>query len=256
MSVFGAYSTYYDLLYADKDYVGEANFVLDRLRANARTVSTVLELGCGTGKHAALLAQAGLTVRGVDISQEMLAEAVRRQADLEPAVAARLSYAHGDVRTYGDDAKYDAVISLFHVVSYQQTNTDLLAMFSRAAAQLNPGGVFFFDFWYGPAVLKLRPATAAKSMQNDAFSVLRVARPQLHTDRSVVDVNYQIIVRDKATGRSEELSETHHMRYLFMTEIALLAQQVGLQFAASGAWMSSEPASEQSWGVHASLVKA
>lgn len=255
MAVFGAYSAYYDLLYTDKDYGREANFVLNSLRAGGRQISSVLELGCGTGKHAMLLAQSGLTICGVDLSDDMLAEAEQRRAELEPALAERLRFAKGDARSYADGQTYDAVISLFHVVSYQQSNDDLIAMFSTAAKHLKAGGVFFFDFWYGPSVLTLKPSIAAKSMENTDFSVLRVARPALHSDRSIVDVNYQILVRDKRTGQSEELKETHSMRYLFLPEIELLARQTGFQMAGSSAWMTGASPSDQSWGVCATLVK-
>ena len=74
MTVFGAYSEYYDLLYTDKDYVGEVAFISGLLDEYAPGARSLLELGCGSGRHAAMLAEQDRTVHGIDISEEMLAK--------------------------------------------------------------------------------------------------------------------------------------------------------------------------------------
>ena len=53
MSQFGLYSKYYNLLYADKDYAGEARYVDSIIRRHTPRAATMLELGCGTGRYAA-----------------------------------------------------------------------------------------------------------------------------------------------------------------------------------------------------------
>jgi predicted TPR repeat methyltransferase len=78
LSVFGAYSRYYDLLYEDKDYSKEAEFVSSIIRRHAPGARTVLDLGCGTGIHACTLAQKGYQVTGLDRSADMLAKARER----------------------------------------------------------------------------------------------------------------------------------------------------------------------------------
>ncbi|MFM6580781.1 MAG: class I SAM-dependent DNA methyltransferase, partial [Dolichospermum sp.] len=72
MTVFGNYSRYYDLLYQDKDYLAEAKFIHDLIQTHAPSAKTILELGCGTGRHAELLANYGYQIHGVDRSLEML----------------------------------------------------------------------------------------------------------------------------------------------------------------------------------------
>lgn len=51
--IFNTYAAYYDLLYRDKDYVGEAAYVHDLIQHHAPGAQEVLELGSGTGGHAA-----------------------------------------------------------------------------------------------------------------------------------------------------------------------------------------------------------
>ena len=132
MSVFGKYSRYYDLLYRDKDYAAEAEFVRGMLQKHRPDAHSLLDLGCGTGRHAALLARAGYTVTGVDRSQEMLE--VARSQDALPG----LDFVRGDLRGIRLGRKFDVVLSLFHVMSYQTSNADLDATFATASAAPAP----------------------------------------------------------------------------------------------------------------------
>lgn len=248
MSVFGPYSRYYDLLYRDKDYQGEADFVAGVLARYVKPGASILELGCGTGRHAALLADKGYTVHGVDRSEDML-QAARQRAAQAPGLSSRLAFSQGDVRDVRTGGKFDAVIALFHVASYQTTNDDLLAMFATAAKHLKPGGVFFFDYWYGPAVLTDRPAVRRKQMESDDVEVDRLATPVMDAVQSVVDVHYQVSIRDKKTGAVDELRETHRMRYLFTPEIDLLARMSCLAPQDSFEWMSGRAPGYDTWGV-------
>ncbi|MDF1594000.1 MAG: class I SAM-dependent methyltransferase [Desulfobacterales bacterium] len=245
--VFDAYARYYDLLYRDKDYVAEAEYVASHIRKHAPGATRILELGCGTGAHAAHLAQIGFTVHGVDSSAVMLARASARKANLPAAEAERLTFAGGDARTLRSGETYDAVISLFHVMSYQTTNADLEAVFETAAIHLIPGGLFLFDFWYGPAVLTLKPEIRIKRLEDEHIKVTRIAEPIMHVNENIVDVNYTVFIEEKETGRVEQLQETHQMRYLFLPEIEKIIEECGLQLVASQAWMSDCPMNCEQW---------
>lgn len=244
--VFDSYSRYYDLLYRDKDYAAEAGYVASQLWRHAPQAGHILELGCGTGAHAEHLARAGITVHGVDQSESMLARAAARKSALSPDTAARLSFGQGDARSVRTGARYDAVISLFHVMSYQTSNGDLQAAFATAAAHLRPGGLFLFDFWYGPAVLTQRPEAREKRLADDRIEVTRSAEPVLHENEDLVDVNYTVLIRDKQTGGTQRIHETHRMRYLFLPELALL-RSAAFEERATLAWMSTAPLSARSW---------
>lgn len=245
-AVFDAYARYYDLLYRDKDYGSESDYIAAHVKRHAPRATRILELGCGTGAHAGHLALKGYTVHGVDRSDSMLARAKARRSGLAAEVAGRLSFGAGDVRAVRTGQQYDAVISLFHVMSYQTTNADLQAAFATAAAHLRPGGLFLFDFWYGPAVLGQRPETRVKRLEDDAIRVTRVAEPAVHDADDVVDVNYTVFIEDKAGGAVQQVRETHRMRYLFLPELALLRDGL-FEEVSTHAWMSDAPPSAQSW---------
>ena len=70
---FARYALCYDLLYRDKDYAAEAGYVGRLIRSATPAARSVLEFGCGTGRHARLLCTMGFDVHGVDRSPEMVA---------------------------------------------------------------------------------------------------------------------------------------------------------------------------------------
>lgn len=228
MSVFGVYARYYDLIYRDKDYRQEADFVRALLERLAPGCRTILELGCGTGGHAEHLARAGLEIHGVDISADMLQLASARYARLSPELRSRLLLSQGDVRSVDLGRTYDAVISLFHVMSYQTTNQDLLDAFATARRHLKPGGLLVFDCWYGPAVLSDPPAVRVKRWEDNGIRVLRIAEPVMFPNDNTVDVNYQILVDEISGNQTVQINETHRMRYLFRPEIELMLASAGL----------------------------
>ncbi|MCA9034579.1 MAG: class I SAM-dependent methyltransferase [Planctomycetaceae bacterium] len=247
---FAAYSRYYDLLYQDKNYRGETAYIIDLLSRYDNECHTLLELGCGTGIHASLLAEAGFDVTGVEISESMLKQALLRAADVSGRITkGAFNAVQGNALTVRVEQSFDAVVSLFHVVSYQTTNSDVQKMFETASTHLKPGGVFLFDVWYGPAVVHMRPVVRVKRMDNESIRVLRIAEPQLNMNDNRVDVTYTVLITEKATGRVEQLTEEHHMRYYFAPELSLLAQSAGMVITRSEEWMTGNAPSELTWGV-------
>lgn len=238
--VFDNYSKYYDLLYQDKDYSGEADYIYNLINKFSPNTKTVLELGCGTGKHSKLLKDKyHLCPYGVDMSIKMLQQAKALGNDCEL----------GDVRTFRCDKIFDAVISLFHVISYQTTDNDVLEMFETASFHLEKNGIFIFDLWYKQAVLSQLPENRIKKMEDGEIKVVRFCTPVHLVDRSIIEVNYDIEMLDKASGHIEKLSEKHLMRYFSIDEIMNFAIQKGIEIIHTEEWLSGNSPSEKTWGV-------
>lgn len=256
MSVFESYARYYDLLYRDKDYAAEAIDVVRRVRAQSPGSRRILELGCGTGLHAIEMARMGCHVTGIDMSESMLERARRRLEFLDDELKARIQFHRMDARSCRLDSDFDAVISLFHVVSYQTSNADLAAVFSTAAAHLRPGSPFLFDFWYGPAVLAQRPEIRVKRLEDDRLEILRLAEPRLRENEDCVDVRYSIWIGDKRDGgRLKMLSENHSMRYFFLPALESALADAGLRIVAATGMDSDEPPSTKTWSVFVAARK-
>lgn len=234
-AVFGAYSKYYNLLYKDKNYEAEADYIASMLGKS----KNVLELGCGTGKHAYLLKQKGYNVFGIDLSQTMIEEAKKLGNNCQVA----------DVRTFRCDKKFDAVISLFHIASYQNTDEDITNYFKTASYHLNKGGKFIFDIWYKPAVLFQLPEKRIKELENEEIKVKRYCTPNHVIEKSIVEVNYDIEITDKKTEAVEKIHELHSMRYFSSEEIKYFASLAGFKIIKEEEWLTKKQPSEKTWGV-------
>ncbi|MDV2487621.1 class I SAM-dependent DNA methyltransferase [Acinetobacter johnsonii] len=247
MSQFGnLYSQYYDLLYQDKDYQAEEKYVSSLIQNYMPKAHSLLDLGCGTGKHAELFCDRGLFVHGVDLSLEMLNIAEKRRIGKEN----QLSFSHSSIQNLSLDKRFDVITSLFHVMSYQNSNQELIQALEVAKDHLVDDGILIFDFWYGPAVLTERPTTRIKRLENDLIKVTRLAEPILHPQINCVDVHYNIFIRDKFKNNIfVEKKELHQMRYLFDTELELICEQVGFQVLDKYEWMSNKSPSFNSWNV-------
>ena len=246
MTNFGnLYAQYYDLLYQDKNYIREVEYINTLVKNHQNNAITLLDMGCGTGKHAELLCEKGYTVHGIDLSTDMLEIAEQRRLGKEN----KLSFSHSNIQNLALNKKFDVVVSLFHVMSYQNSNHELIHAFHAAKEHLVDDGVFIFDFWYAPAVLTDLPTTRIKRLENDLIKVTRLAEPILHHQQNVVDVHYDVFIHDKRNGEVVEKKELHKMRYLFDTELEFICEQVGFKILNKFKWMSEDVPSLDSWNV-------
>ena len=131
----------YDRLTNDVDYRATVAFygeILDREGLHPRTA---VDLACGTGSVSVLLAQKGLRVTGVDMSEEMLTVAQQKASSLEnpPLFACerleRLALPRG----------VDLAVCALDSLDYITNPADCAEAIRRVYRVLNPGGIFIFD---------------------------------------------------------------------------------------------------------------
>lgn len=245
-SVFNVYGAYYDLLYRDKNYEGEVDYINDLLTRYSVGGKDLLEFGSGTGRHGCLLAERGFQVTGIERSAEMVEQAKSSSG---------FSCKQGDICSVKLGSTFDAVLSLFHVVSYQTANHSVQSVFSRASEHLKPGGLFLFDIWYSPAVLTMKPEVRVKRISDDSVEITRIAEPQMHPNTNCVDVNYNVFVRDLKSGDVEIITETHPMRHFSLPELDIFTENNGFERLGAEEFMTGSNPSEKTWGVCLVLKK-
>jgi SAM-dependent methyltransferase len=215
--VFGRpYAHQYDALYGEKNYAAECDAVEELFRRHGSgTMHTLLDLGCGTGTHAMLLAGRGYAVTGVDRSPSMLALARKKSAR---GAGPPVEFLEGDIRTIRIKQRFDAVVMLFAVLGYQTSDADVAAAMRTVAAHLRPGGVFVCDLWFGPAVLATGTSDREKIIDGPDGRLHRTSSGHLDIADHTCRVNFRTW-RTVAGRIVDESAEEHTMRYFFHPEL-------------------------------------
>lgn len=119
---------------AEVDFI-EAEFGFDKTK-------TILDIGCGTGRHAIELAQRGYSVTGIDLSESQLARAQEKAEDAGVAV----TFLKRDARNFQFETPFDAAIMLCEgAFSLMETDEMNFQILKNAADALKPGGIFIFS---------------------------------------------------------------------------------------------------------------
>lgn len=246
MDAFKKYAEYYDIIYSDKDYQGEIDFIEEIFRKfSPKLVKTVLDGGCGTGGHVIPLAKRGYEVTGIDISEVMLANAREkaRQANLSLALEVM------NLRQFNLEQKFDAALCMFAVMGYITQTGDLLQALRNMRRHLEKGSLFIFDCWNGLAVLRTLPSVRVKIMESESKRVIRMVHPELDSFNHLCKNYYHLFILDGNTV-IEEIEETHIMRYFFPQEIAHYLEETGFELLKISPFLDLDgKADENAWNI-------
>jgi ubiquinone/menaquinone biosynthesis C-methylase UbiE len=123
-----------------------ASYLQSVLRRHPVGGQQMLDLACGTGTLALLMAERGWYVTGLDASAAMLAQARQKRAEAEPGQHIR--FVQGDMRYLADVVPpntYHLVTCIYDSLNYLHSEADLAACFCSVAGVLAPGGLFLGD---------------------------------------------------------------------------------------------------------------
>jgi SAM-dependent methyltransferase len=251
----GRHAGFYDLFYLAKPYVAEAQFIHDKLSRHgvAPGSSRVLELACGTGKHALLLAEHGYTITATDSSAEMVTVAQGKAADTTLPV----TFSVQDMRHLPKPSMpYDAVICLFDSIGYVQTDHALDEVFAGVTASLRPGGLFIVEFWHAPTMLGHFEPVRVRRINTPDGTVLRTSETTLERSASLarVDINVYDLRHD---GTYDHLAETQVNRFFMVSEMEGFASRHGFRTLSTHAgFQDVEPVTDETWHVVLVLQKS
>ena len=216
--IFSDYAEYYDLLYEDKPYQAEAEFIaalITRFSGSADSTQRIIDLACGTGRHCFELAAMGYGVEGSDISAPMITRAEHAARVLDAPVTFH-NHSFQEARLIGK--KYDVALTLFSALCYLTTHHDIMASLKNIHDLLEPQGLFIFDYWNGNAVVKEYSPLKILQKTGPGRELIRISRTTLDITAQVAHVDFQFICLENGV-KQHGFTEQHAVRYFFFKEV-------------------------------------
>jgi len=194
-----------------------------------------LELAIGTGRVGVPLAERGVPVTGIELSQPMI-DVLRSKVD-----EATIPVVAGDMATATASGEFSLVYLVFNTISNLLTQAEQVACFRNAARHLAPGGRFVIELWV-PELRKLPPGQQATVFHYEPGYV----------GLDTYDTVLQHVVSHHfwfGEGRRAKLDRSPH-RYIWPAELDLMAQLAGFELESRHAdWSGAEFTEESRYHV-------
>ncbi|MBZ0207128.1 MAG: class I SAM-dependent methyltransferase [Flavobacteriales bacterium] len=163
----GWFSTrWYKMLYTHRGEEDAAELVLPLIaKGELRRGQSVLDMACGRGRHAAILARKGMQVTGIDLSAASIQEAAR--------VVPAAHFEVFDIRVPYASDRFDAVVCLFTSLGYTKDRQDDQRAVTAAAEALKSNGLFVLDLLNGDLVSRHLVPLETKVIDGVRFRIER-----------------------------------------------------------------------------------
>ena len=222
MSSYDFLARCYDELTYDVDYAGWADYIETHFHRRGLPGKTVLDLACGTGSLTCELARRGYEMIGVDLSPEMLAEAVEKSRDVDGVPPMFLCQPMEKLDLYGT---IDACVCCLDSVNYVTEPKKLKKAFERVHIFLMPGGLFIFDV-NSPAKLEGLDGQVFLDETEDAYCVWRA---EFSRRSRICSYFMDIFHLDEETGQWVRGEELHRERSYTVEALTGFLREAGFR---------------------------
>ena len=217
MKAYSVLPKYYEYLMADCDYEKWSQYLSSGILRFAKGKSGA-DIGCGSGVFTRALSKCGFDVYGVDVSPEMLCEAVRMNGE----TGMRLTYVLQDAAAFRPMKKLDFVTAVTDCFNYLSPARLGVAL-KRIHAGLKKGGVLYFDV---SSEKKLRHTLADNVFCEDGEEVSYIWFNTLQSDSVKMELTFFVKESDGKYARYEE----EHVQYIYTeTELLKMLETAGFE---------------------------
>ena len=228
---------FYDAIYSFKDYVAEATQIAARVRSVRADAQTVLDVACGTGEHARLLAERHrFEVDGLDIDPGLL----RLAREKHPSG----HFFEADMSDFVLERRYDAIICLFSSIGYLVTLERVTRALVCFRQHLGLNGAVLVEPWFPPGALDTSRVFRFNGTHR-GMHVTRTSRNEVDGRISRLYFEYEI---DGPDGK-RRATEVHELGLFTHDEMSMAFKNAGLsaQFdpvglSGRGLWAATESA--------------
>lgn len=117
------------------------NFILSKLILEPN--SNILDMACGAGRHSIIFAKKGFNVTGIDLSENLLSEAIK----IALKEKLDIKFIKSDIRKFNSENKFNLILNLFTSFGYFNEDEDNFLVFTKAFELLKTSGFFVLDYF-------------------------------------------------------------------------------------------------------------
>ena len=233
MDAYTSFAEVYDMFMDNIPYEDWCGYLTSLLKEYGINDGLVLDLGCGTGTLTELLAKEGYDMIGVDVSEDMLQEAIEKRAESGLPIL----YLLQDMREFELYGTVRAVVSICDSLNYILDYDDLAHVFSLVNNYLDPEGVFIFDLNTPYKYRELiGDATIAENREDASF-----IWENTWYEREQVN-EYDLTIFARTNGEYyQKFFETHYQKAYELETVKELIQKSGMEFVAAYDAFTREP---------------
>lgn len=212
----------YDLFMDNIDYPAWCEYLTSLLKEYGVEDGLLLELGCGTGSMTELLAEKGYDMIGVDLSADMLEEAMEKKIESGHDIL----YLLQDMRQFELYGTVKGIVSVCDSINYILEEEDLLQVFRLVNNYLDPGGMFIFDL-NTPYKYRnlLGEQTIAENREEGSF----IWENYFDEETDINEYGLTLFIQEEGDlYRKQE--EFHYQRAYDLEKIISLLKKAGLEF--------------------------
>ncbi len=185
--------------------------IQDRLNCGGKA----LDIGCGSGRYAHLIAQKGFITYGLDLSMLLLRRAVQENRDSDVA------FVQSDMRAIPFNTQFNLIVCLFTSFGYFESDSEHLSVLRSVATLLRQGGCFVLDV--------PNPKSVLNRVKSEPASFRTSANLEIVEERAIVNcplrVNKRITIKEN--NKTDEYYES--VRLFSKTEIYKMTTRAGLR---------------------------
>ncbi len=214
--LYGALAKYYDQIYHWKNYRKEARTIRRLIRKYKRsTGSSLLDVGCGTGKHISYLRDDFICV-GIDSSEQMLTVARRNVRGAE--------FTRGNMLNFDLRRRFDVILCLFSGIGYLRIRSEIRKAVLNFSRHMKKGGILIVEPWLRRSEWKDK-TVHMQTYESDSLKIARVNFGNAESNFSILDERY--LIAEKGRGITY-YRDRHKMRFFEVDSMLEAMRGAGL----------------------------
>jgi SAM-dependent methyltransferase len=200
----------------------------------------VLELGCGTGRVSLALAKAGISVTGLDLSEDML-EIFHRKLDSQPALKNKIQIVNGNMANFRFDNKFSLIIAPFRAFQALTEPTDIENALLCIKSHLTENGVFIVNVFKPNGVLDESWCYEEKTQWErfDEASGYHVTKKhwgdKIDTVNQVIYPHYAYYITEKS-GETKRITDDLALKYYYEQQLENVVVDAGFVIQEKFGW--------------------